>query len=385
MSKALYSNSAISNTNSFQDWIDITNTIINDMATSVVTAANSASGGMTSGNVAISGVMSANSLVANSSIRGGNSTSSASLVVSSNLETTHAVLFSGDVTFSGATKSFVISTLSVNVNSTQTNFNSNVALKSSTTANTVTATRIDFSNANSVFVAPSGNTAARPSVEGAIRYNTETDKFEGRDATAWSNFLDESDASSFQANSATLTAISAVTPSSNNFLMAANSTTFVNVPSKNYGVGFLNTENANSALTKLNLSQALSTITGIANTAEANAATSDTVVMTPAKTKTLLNNFVLGMEQTWYDLSAYRSHSTIYRNTTGRPIEVAISGVASNSRGIQVSFDGVNGWMTIGIIPNDQAYPNGTTFTVPNNWHYRVNGSTGALNWCEMR
>lgn len=76
-------------TDSFQNWVDKTNTLLEAYSTSIVTAAANSTGGFTTGNATVNGIFTANSLTVegNSSfgLRGGNTTTNSTLYVTGNV------------------------------------------------------------------------------------------------------------------------------------------------------------------------------------------------------------------------------------------------------------------------------------------------------------
>lgn len=72
-------------TYTFYDWLNTTNEMAYAFSTVAVTANNSASPGVTTGNVAITGFVQAGSLIAENGIQGGNSTSVGNLLITSNV------------------------------------------------------------------------------------------------------------------------------------------------------------------------------------------------------------------------------------------------------------------------------------------------------------
>lgn len=89
------------NLHTFFDWIDITNLVVNTIATEVVTVNSSANGGMTSGNGYVNGIFGATAIVA-PTLRGGNVATPGNINVSSNvIFDTGLNLIIGDVTLSG--------------------------------------------------------------------------------------------------------------------------------------------------------------------------------------------------------------------------------------------------------------------------------------------
>lgn len=124
----------------------------------------------------------------------------------------------------------------------------------------------------------------------------------------------------------------------------------------------------------------------VASQAEAEVGTDNTKLMTPLRTEqhTLATN--IGWGQTWQDVKASRTFGTSYQNTTGKPIQVAITGVNSD-RNIQVSSDNST-WISVGSLFGGNVDPGGMSFIVPDNYYYRVDttGSAGTIiYWVELR
>lgn len=112
----------------------------------------------------------------------------------------------------------------------------------------------------------------------------------------------------------------------------------------------------------------------IATTAQAQALTGDGVVITPKKLGDAMNTHVLGMGQTWQDMTGSRHFGTTYTNTTGRPIFVSVScavseetppqpltltvqGVIISTYFVNSEFGGVMSMLTVqGIVPDGSAY-----------------------------
>ena len=91
----------------------------------------------------------------------------------------------------------------------------------------------------------------------------------------------------------------------------------------------------------------------------------------------------VGVGQVWigFDVPAERNHSTVYQNTTGRPIQWSLA-CAGSARQVQASPDGSN-WISFGHTSSDRliAYQ----LVIPDGWYYRINGSTGSITWSELR
>lgn len=105
-----------------------------------------------------------------------------------------------------------------------------------------------------------------------------------------------------------------------------------------------------------------------------------------ARLTAAFNAMSLGWNQTWQDVKASRTHSTSYQNTTGRPIQVAVSADATDSqRAFQVSSDDST-WISIGRFAENTALrENNVMAVVPINWYYRVSGAANIDFWAELR
>lgn len=171
MAISSYATATITGADSFQDWVNETNNVLSDMATKVVTADTTVSGGSTTGNVAIVGIMSANTIVATSSIRGGTISTPGPLTMSSNTTFSANTTIAGN-TFAVTSPTFTTSsstnlTLAGNINvSANTKTFASDVLNFSISANSTTITS---NNATFTFVNPlsvvgniavTGNTSA---------------------------------------------------------------------------------------------------------------------------------------------------------------------------------------------------------------------------------
>ncbi len=120
----------------------------------------------------------------------------------------------------------------------------------------------------------------------------------------------------------------------------------------------------------------------LATTAETQAGTDNTRAITPLK----LKNSVLGLGQTWQDVTASRVVGTTYTNTTGKPILVQVS--------IDITTTGLWRATVAGVIVSDvkanssyQDYVN-FSFIVSNGSTYSVtqlSGAYAAMIWVELR
>lgn len=112
-------------TDSFQNWIDKTNTLLDAYSTSIVTTAANSTGGFTTGNATVNGVFSANSITVQGNstfgLRGGNVTSGGVLYITGNVSignasvntTISTTTFATDLAFSVTGATTLSSTLAV--------------------------------------------------------------------------------------------------------------------------------------------------------------------------------------------------------------------------------------------------------------------------------
>lgn len=91
----------------------------------------------------------------------------------------------------------------------------------------------------------------------------------------------------------------------------------------------------------------------------------------------------LGYGQTWVDVASSRAISTLYYNTTGKPIAVAIQGSVSNAGYATYLYVG---GILVGYSAQPAAYwPSIPIFgIVPPNYSYQVTGNN-FVNWTELR
>jgi hypothetical protein len=91
----------------------------------------------------------------------------------------------------------------------------------------------------------------------------------------------------------------------------------------------------------------------------------------------------LGYGQTWVDVASSRAISTLYYNTTGKPIAVSIQGSVSNAG--YATYLNIGG-VLVGYSAQPAAYwPSIPIFgIVPPNYSYQVTGNN-FVNWTELR
>ena len=91
----------------------------------------------------------------------------------------------------------------------------------------------------------------------------------------------------------------------------------------------------------------------------------------------------IGVGQTWQNVSGSRVAGTSYQNTTGKPIQVAVSGDGNGSvKYMQVSTDNST-WINVGIF--NTTYDGSTQTIVPNNSYYRAESGLQVSVWAELR
>lgn len=105
---------------------------------------------------------------------------------------------------------------------------------------------------------------------------------------------------------------------------------------------------------------------------------SNTVTI-PASTGTAaLTSDVIGISQTWTDVTASRVAGTTYTNSTGKPIAVSI----------RCSTSGASPTLTVGGVAI-QTISNATVTSVsgivPNGTTYLLSATSGFSNWLELR
>ena len=128
MSKSYYLSANISPTyDTFASWLTKTNTILYDMGTYVVTTDTTTSGGTTTGNAYVNGFFSANTLVAQDALRGGNISSNGVLNIISNTVVNNSILTVGNSTFY-TQSGYIPSQLSVSWNQVSVNNYTQIAL-----------------------------------------------------------------------------------------------------------------------------------------------------------------------------------------------------------------------------------------------------------------
>lgn len=135
-------------------------------------------------------------------------------------------------------------------------------------------------------------------------------------------------------------------------------------------------------------SETVSGIIELATTAESQAGTDDLRAITPLK----LKNSVIGLGQTWQDVTTSRVLGTTYSNTTGKPIMVSatVQGIGAGTTTATGYVNGVKActsWASYSS--SGVATGSNVEFIVPNGTTYYVSqdgsSSTSLSNWAELR
>lgn len=91
----------------------------------------------------------------------------------------------------------------------------------------------------------------------------------------------------------------------------------------------------------------------------------------------------LGVGQTWQDVTASRSVSTSYQNTTGQPIAVIIINLGTGGSRHEVSANNST-WLPIAVATGG-GVERTSTFIVPSGWYYRASSLSTGITWMELR
>ena len=97
---------------------------------------------------------------------------------------------------------------------------------------------------------------------------------------------------------------------------------------------------------------------------------------------------MIGVGQTWQDITSSRVLGTAYTNTTGKPIALIFSCSSVNTVGAYFRFY-VNGLLAYGSqVPVSGYSPSSYTCVIPNNSTYKIEISAGTTTnpiWLELR
>lgn len=90
----------------------------------------------------------------------------------------------------------------------------------------------------------------------------------------------------------------------------------------------------------------------------------------------------IGVGQTWQDMTASRSSNVTYTNTTGKPIQVMITTVASDT--VHYTFSATVNGVQISYVTNNYTIPY-WCFIVPQGHTYSVTSGKALSKWSELR
>ena len=120
-------------------------------------------------------------------------------------------------------------------------------------------------------------------------------------------------------------------------------------------------------------------LTGAPTAPTAAVATDNTQIATTAHAKLTAP----GWGQTWQDVSGSRAAATLYTNSTGKPIFVAIT-IGNVSSDVRV--DTGAGLVNVGgVVAGGTAQHNTITFMVPAGASYRLHSAVAFIYWSELR
>lgn len=122
-------------------------------------------------------------------------------------------------------------------------------------------------------------------------------------------------------------------------------------------------------------------VSRFATDAEARAGSNNAAAMTPLNTLQFANANILGMFQSWSDVTGSRAANTTYTNSTGKPIMVS---VRMSSGVLQVAVPGSANWITVGAAEQNSDGRQFQSAIVPNGHVYRAQASS-ILAWSELR
>ncbi len=116
----------------------------------------------------------------------------------------------------------------------------------------------------------------------------------------------------------------------------------------------------------------------LATAAEVQAGTDTSRAIVPSS----LAATVIGMSQTWQDVTASRIIGTTYTNSTGKPIMIAIS--LGINAGQSFTFT-IGGTTVRSVVSGGAAWFDGGMFIVPNGVTYSATGTASKNQWAELR
>lgn len=94
---------------------------------------------------------------------------------------------------------------------------------------------------------------------------------------------------------------------------------------------------------------------------------------------------VIGVGQTWQDVTASRVGGTTYTNTTGKPIMISVSGTPSADLRMYMTINGQSTICDTGTYSNSAWTYGSVTNIIPNGSTYSVYALKGIAKWLELR
>lgn len=173
----------------------------------------------------------------------------------------------------------------------------------------------------------------------------------------------------FDGNAATESAVGVAKIATNDLALAGTDNATIMTPAKTKAVIV---QAAPGAAT-----ESVAGIARVATQAITNDGTDDLTLVTPKKLASWATTRLLGIGQTWQDVTANRAPNTVYTNTTGKPIQLYITGDLNDSTinigGVPLTGRDYSGGSFICLI-----VPVGATYSLSTT-------STANLKWMELR
>lgn len=127
-------------------------------------------------------------------------------------------------------------------------------------------------------------------------------------------------------------------------------------------------------------SETVKGIIELATTAEVQAGTDDSRAITPLK----LKNSVIGLGQTWQDVTASRTSGVTYTNSTGKPILVSIINLSSDA-GIGELYINDTIMISVGSVGTGVNFRSQISAIIPNGSTFKLVAADTFYKWSELR
>lgn len=179
----------------------------------------------------------------------------------------------------------------------------------------------------------------------------------------------------------TLTRIAALGTTANKFIYTTGVDTWAEAAITSFGRSLLDDADAATACTTLGLGSAAQYSVSInpdLSVFGGNLPTRDVVKQAIAAIPD-----GIGIGQSWYDVTASRVGNTVYTNSTGRPIYVAMVTTGNGTASVYVTASDGTTWIKVGrATGRDDGHS--VAFVVPNGASYKVNDAA-VESWAELR